>query len=83
MGHVQLELEFLRRELMMHLIDDLQLRVNHNDVNHGAETQSSLDLSGKTKWQSSARSCLPTMEIHHNGQCAEYEVCRATTSVIV
>jgi len=69
--------------LMIHSLGHfhLQLRVNHDDVNHGAETQSTLGLSGKTERQSSTYSRIPAMEICRNRQCAEYEVCRATTSV--
>ena len=59
----------------------LQLRVNHNDVNHGAETRSSLSLSGKTERQSATCTRMPTMEICRNREFAEYEVCGATTSV--
>jgi hypothetical protein len=29
---------------------DLQLRVNHNDVHHGAENESPLGLSGEAEW---------------------------------
>jgi hypothetical protein len=68
---------------MMHSLGNLRLRVNHNDVNHGAETQPSTGLSGKTEWQSSTCSRFPTMEIRRNGQSAEYEICGATTSVAV
>jgi hypothetical protein len=63
-------------------LDGLQLRVNHNDVNHGAETQSSLSLSDKTERQSATCTRMPTMEICRNRELAEHEVCGTTTSVI-